>query len=440
MKPTILLLFLAAISNGDTLKVEAGAHDRIQTVVNLPIPTDAPENPALKTADGKTLPLQLSDDGNATFILPELAAGKTAEFKLVALEDAAPDSVKAAEKGDNIAFSLSGKPVASFKGKATELPRPEIAPVFLRGGYLHPLLTPSGTVVTDDYPKNHLHHHGIWTAWTNTVFQGRKTDFWNSIAAQGKVDCKGIEFSWSGPVHAGVEAENEFIDLTSGKPIVALNERWTVKAYAIQDGKNPYNLIELVSEQEMAGDDDLELPEYHYGGIGIRGLGEWDGAENATFLTSEGITNRDEANAKPAKWIAMTGAAGEGKASIAILGHPKNFRAPQPLRVHPTEPFISFAPQIAGDMKISHERNLPLGIPLRPFRWRAGQTAAQPPLERLRRASDGHLGIGLHPFLQIPQRIHEHLMRHLRAVERGEVIGHLPVTATFCGHPVQVVR
>ena len=51
----------------------------------------------------------------------------------------------------------------------------------------------------------------------------------------------------------------------------------------------------------------------------------------------------------------MSGTAGTGKASIAILGHPENFRAPQPLRVHPTEPFISFAPQLAGVMKISHE-------------------------------------------------------------------------------------
>ena len=72
--------------------------------------------------------------------------------------------------------------------------------------------------------------------------------------------------------------------------IVALNERWTVEIYAVSDAENPYNLIEPLSEQQMAGDDDLKLPEYH-------GIREWDGAENATFLTSEGITNRDEANA-----------------------------------------------------------------------------------------------------------------------------------------------
>jgi len=355
MKTLPLLLAFTAISHAETfLKIEAGAHDRIQTPVTVPIPADAPENPALKTADGKILPLQLSDDGLATFILPGLAAGKTAGLELLALENPAGDAASAQEKGGDVEFSVAGKPVTTFQGESTELPRKDIDPIFLRGGYLHPLLTPTGTVVTDDYPANHLHHHGVWSAWTNTVFQGRKTDFWNMGQGRGKVDCKGIEFSWSGPVFAGVEAENEFTDLTSGEPIVALNERWTVKIYAVNDADNPYNLVELISEQEMAGGDDLELPEYHYGGFGIRGLGAWDGAENAGFLTSEGITNRDEANSKPARWIAMTGAAGAGKASIAILGHPKNFRAPQPLRVHPSEPFISFAPQVAGPMKISH--------------------------------------------------------------------------------------
>ena len=38
---------------------------------------------------------------------------------------------------------------------------------------------------------------------------------------------------------------------------------------------------------------------------------------------------------------------------IAILGHPDNFRAPQPMRLHPTEPFFCFAPQQLGDMEIA---------------------------------------------------------------------------------------
>ena len=36
----------------------------------------------------------------------------------------------------------------------------------------------------------------------------------------------------------------------------------------------------------------------------------------------------------------------------AALGHPDNFRAPQPLRINPLDPFFSFAPARAGAFEI----------------------------------------------------------------------------------------
>ncbi len=392
MKSLLLFVALAAPCAAAILEVQAGPHDRIQTVVTVPLPAEVPENPALKSAEGDSLPLQISDEGTATFILPRLVAGETTTFDLISLPTAAAETVTAQEKENKVEFAHRGKSVTTFQGKATAPPREEIEPIYLRGGYLHPLLTPTGNVVTDDYPHNHLHHHGIWTAWTHALFQGRETDFWNMGQGRGKVDCKSIDHSWSGPVHAGVEAQNEFVDLSSGEPIVALNERWTVKVFAIDDEAKPYHLVELVSEQTMAGDHDLTLPKHHYGGIGIRGLGAWDGKPNADFLTSEGLTDREAANSKPAKWIAMSGPAAEGKAGIAILGHPENFRAPQPLRVHPAEPFISFAPQIAGPMRIDHGKSyrsayrfvLSDGAPDEVFLERLWNDYAEPPVTRWR--------------------------------------------------------
>ena len=34
-------------------------------------------------------------------------------------------------------------------------------------------MSPRGTVVTDDYPDDHKHQHGIFTAWTKTEYEGR---------------------------------------------------------------------------------------------------------------------------------------------------------------------------------------------------------------------------------------------------------------------------
>jgi hypothetical protein len=43
----------------------------------------------------------------------------------------------------------------------------------------------------------------------------------------------------------------------------------------------------------------------------------------------------------------------DGKAcGVVILCHSKNFRFPQPIRVHPEEPFFCFAPSQLGEWKI----------------------------------------------------------------------------------------
>ena len=39
-------------------------------------------------------------------------------------------------------------------------------------------------------------------------------------------------------------------------------------------------------------------------------------------------------------------------AGVAILCHPDNFRFPQPMRLHPDEPFFCYAPSQLGDWAI----------------------------------------------------------------------------------------
>src|SRR5206468_817402 len=60
-------------------------------------------------------------------------------------------------------------------------------PVFARSGFLHPLATRSGLVVTDDFPPDHAHQHGVFFAWVNPTFRGRPTDFWNQAKRTGRV-------------------------------------------------------------------------------------------------------------------------------------------------------------------------------------------------------------------------------------------------------------
>ncbi|MBK1875909.1 DUF6807 family protein [Pelagicoccus mobilis] len=43
---------------------------------------------------------------------------------------------------------------------------------YTRAHYIHPLYAPDGTVMTDDMPKDHPHHRGIFWGWTQLVVDG----------------------------------------------------------------------------------------------------------------------------------------------------------------------------------------------------------------------------------------------------------------------------
>ena len=43
---------------------------------------------------------------------------------------------------------------------------------YRRAGYIHPIYTPDGRLISDDQPKDHRHHHGVWAAWTKTEIDG----------------------------------------------------------------------------------------------------------------------------------------------------------------------------------------------------------------------------------------------------------------------------
>jgi hypothetical protein len=111
-------------------------------------------------------------------------------------------------------------------------------------------------------------------------------------------------------------------------------------------------VFDIVSTQNLAGAKPLVLPEYRYGGLGVRGHIQWNGkGEKTVFLTSEGKTRAD-GNGTTARWTHMGGLLDGRPAGIAILDHPSNFRSPQPTRLNPDNPFFNYAPSVAGVWKI----------------------------------------------------------------------------------------
>ena len=244
-----------------------------------------------------------------------------------------------------------GRPVLDYLLQP-ELPEAGIKSIFQRAGYVHPFYTPGGHVVTDDYPEDHRHQHGIFFAWTKTEFEGRHPDFWNMGDGTGGVQLDKLENFRSGSEKAGFKARLRHIDLSGPQPKTALNEVWEVTVYRETPGLKRYAMFDLVSTQECASTSKLILPDYRYGGIGIRGHRLWRVKENVSFLTSEG-KDRLGGDDTTARWCAITGRVDGQPVGLAALGHPSNFRAPQPLRIHPDDPYFNFSPSKRGQWEIT---------------------------------------------------------------------------------------
>lgn len=223
---------------------------------------------------------------------------------------------------------------------------------YQRSGFIYPLYTPSGQIITDDFPRGHTHQHSIFMAWVNTTFRGEKVDFWNQHKLTG--DVKHIQVIDSLITEDYVQFHTK-LQQVSKKHGPVLDEIWTVKVYA----NDQVNVWDLHSVQKNITTDTLFLNEHVYGGLGVRLSKYWNPVDSLHFqdsirvMTSEGISNRVKANHTRTEWIAVYGLIHGKMAGIAVMGHPDNYRFPQPVRVHPEMPYFSVSPVVKHHFDIA---------------------------------------------------------------------------------------
>jgi hypothetical protein len=145
--------------------------------------------------------------------------------------------------------------------------------------------------------------------------------------------------------------------------------------------RRPYALFDLDSTQEAASATPVMLDQYIYGGLGLRGHRQW--ASGAQFLTSEGRT-RANGDGSNARWTHIGGDVDGKPAGYAVLCHPDNFRAPQPVRLNPSDPVLQHRPGAAERLHHHAGQAVPQPLPRGGQRRRGGQGTARPPVERLR--------------------------------------------------------
>jgi hypothetical protein len=70
----------------------------------------------------------------------------------------------------------NGRPVLVYNFGEMTLPKTRAAGT--RSSYVHPIYGLDGEVLSDDFPADHYHHHGLFWGWPHVTIGGREYDLW----------------------------------------------------------------------------------------------------------------------------------------------------------------------------------------------------------------------------------------------------------------------
>lgn len=129
-------------------------------------------------------------------------------YSVVALEKA-PQSPFSFHESEGVTLRIeeSGKPVLAYNfGTITNEKVPPTEHRRSRACYVHPVWGLGGEILTDDFPKDHYHHHGIFWTWPHVKIDGQQHDLWAGSTIAQRFE------RWlvrrSGPLAAVLAVEN----------------------------------------------------------------------------------------------------------------------------------------------------------------------------------------------------------------------------------------
>ena len=312
---SILLCLYALVSAQEIMRFGI---DNENTPVNTPVSvsldnvnynTDNGNIGLFEVLKGEEIPvisqMETGHSARLWFILPESSLKvKQREFVVKKAKYYQADSkIKLQKDTKDLTLSFDGKPILSYRYAVTYPPE-GINPLYKRSGFVHPLVSPGGEVLTNIQPDDHYHHYGIWGPWTKTHINGREVDFWNLIKGEGTVKSAGFLSETEGDVFSGFKVYQQHIDFgAKGEDQVAINEILEIRAWNIGEKKW---LVDYTVTLNCPLDSGIMLDAYRYGGgIGYRATEKWHKG-NCTVLTSEG-KNRAEADGTNARWCIVEG-------------------------------------------------------------------------------------------------------------------------------------
>lgn len=296
------------------IRVEAGAHRRINTPIRLRLKGDFPNNGFFTLIDeqeGKT-PVQILKIGEEVelcWILDSLEKNESKSFSLVKEESSPswrnpPLSIK--EYEDQTAFFFNSQMVMSCR-HSKELSKP----------FVYPLNGPEGTPLTWNSPPDHTHHRSFWTA--HGMVNGE--DLWLEGPNCGKISVVNIS-SWKGYVFSEIELRMIW-QSASGKRLV--DENRMIRLWNIPDRQwlIDYSTFFTASYGDVLFGDTKEA-----GMISIRVRESMEVENGGRIENSWGGINEAETWGRKANWCDYSGPVDGFWQGIAILDDLFNPRHP----------------------------------------------------------------------------------------------------------------
>jgi hypothetical protein len=244
------ILILAALAQQSAtieIRVDAGARDRRDAVVTLPVTIPAPSAGAtsaiLEDGSGKTLQGQIASGRELRFVLPELKSGRSAAFKVTFIREPSKlDEIFAWKdmEGQWTEASLGKRAVLRYMyaplDESSKDARMNTYKVF------HHLYDPNGEVLVTKGPGSQFtHHRGIFYGFNKVTYgEGKSCDVWHCTGDAFQSHEKFL-VTEAGPVYARHRVAIAWHGVK--KEVFATEER-DLSVYALPGG----TLVDFVSE------------------------------------------------------------------------------------------------------------------------------------------------------------------------------------------------
>lgn len=190
---------------------------------------------------------------------------------------------------------------------------------FSRSNYVHPLYGLDGEILTEDFPEDHLHHHGIFWAWHQLYAHGKRiADPWLNEGIEWKIQKTGTEVDKNKAI-----LKSEVIWVHKATSEAVIREDLQISFERIEENVFSLiftiNLTALVEGVAIGGSEDAK----GYGGFSAR----LKLPENVKFSGAEGEVKPKNLPVQAGSWINISGYFDPTlfkTSGIVIMGEPES--------------------------------------------------------------------------------------------------------------------